>query len=300
MRRVKSGRSRSTAGTTFRSRQLPDAIEIKASTVAVWGASPAGSTHVETGLDGSRDAFDHARLSRSQNELTWIAELIPFDKFRDRDVLEVGCGAGFDAYEFMLKGARYVGIDIVPSNVDLAARHLAYYGLKPKVLVADAEQLPFEDASFDMVFSNGVLHHTPDISRALTEARRVLRPGGSICLSLYHRNSAFYWLTLFVEQHLIRGGFRRHGFRDRVAMIEHTSSGVLPLVNTYSRSEVRRILTACGFETPRMVVRKLRPEDLPTLPVLKALWRLIPQEALDVLERRIGWYVIASARRPAK
>ena len=299
-RGMRSGRSRCLAHVTARQGKIHRPAAIKANTVSVWGASPAGSAHVKGGLDGSQDAFDLARQVRSQHELTWIAELIPFESFRGRDVLEVGCGAGFDAYEFVRHGARYVGIDIVPANIDLAHRHLAHHGLSPKLLVGDAEHVPFEDESFDFVYSNGVLHHTPDLPRAISEARRVLRPGGRLCVSLYHRNSAFYWLTLFLEQHVIRGGFRRRSFRDRVAMIEHTSSGALPLVNTYSKSDVRHLLEASDFEIRRVVVRKLRPEDLPTLPVLESLWHLIPQGTLDTLGRRFGWYVIASARRPVK
>jgi SAM-dependent methyltransferase len=276
-----------------------DGAMIKANTVAVWGATPAGSTHVQEGLNGSQEAFDRSRQIRGRDELRWIAELIPFREFAGRDLLEIGCGAGFDAYEFERSGARYVGIDLVPSNVELTLRHLRYHGYDPRVLVADAERLPFDDTAFDVVFSNGVLHHTPDIARALEEARRVLKPGGALYISLYHRMSAFYWLTLFLEHHILRGGYRHRSFKDRLAMIEYSSSTARPLVNTYTKEEVRRLLVACGFEVRHIWVRKLRPEDLPTLPFIVKLWPRIPQQWLDAIGRRFGWYVIASAvRRP--
>jgi ubiquinone/menaquinone biosynthesis C-methylase UbiE len=272
--------------------------EIKASTLAVWGASPAGTAHIEEGLDGSQVAFDQARAARSSRELPWIAELIPFANMRGRDVLEVGCGAGFDAYEFVRHGARYVGSDLVPSNIELTARHLSQHGFAPTLTVADAEQLPFADRSFDVVFSNGVLHHTPDITRALSEVNRVLRPGGEFFVSLYHRTSVFYWLTLFLEHYVLRGEFLQHRtFRDRVAAIEYTSSTARPLVNTYTSGDVRRILLASGFEVGDVWIRKLAVEDLPTLPILRVVWPRVPKSVFDAVGRRFGWYVIARATR---
>jgi ubiquinone/menaquinone biosynthesis C-methylase UbiE len=266
--------------------------------MAVWGASPAGTTHSGTGLDGSEAAFSHARRARNELELPWISELIPFPELGGRDVVEIGCGAGFDAVEFLTHGARYVGIDLVPTNVDLASRHLAAYGFTPQLLVADAEYLPFAEESFDVAFSNGVLHHTPDISRALAEVRRVLRPGGEFYVSLYHKTSVFYWLTLYLEHWVLRGDNRRLGtFADRVAEIEFTSSSVRPLVNVYTKGEVRRLLETAGFQVSRIWVRKLTVDDLPTLPLLRRLGRLLPKSLLNAVGKRFGWYVIARAVR---
>ncbi len=91
----------------------------------------------------------------------------------------MGCGAGFDAYRFMDSGARYTGVDITPENIERTKTHLGFYGFSPTVVQADAEHLPFSDATFDIVFSNGVLHHTPDMRAAFAEAFRVLKPAVS-------------------------------------------------------------------------------------------------------------------------
>jgi SAM-dependent methyltransferase len=270
----------------------------KAAARAVWGASPAGTTFGGGATPGTREFFDTARKKRQTEEQPWLADLVPFDSFRDQRVLELGCGAGFDAYTLAASGAVYSGIDLTPENVERTRSHLAIYGFSGDIRVADAEELPFDGSEFDVVFSNGVLHHTPDIEQAFREAARVLRPGGEIWVVLYHRDSIFYWLSLGVFDHVIRGGFRRQSFRDRVAMVEYTTSDALPLVNVYTRSQVAKLLRAAGFQQVATTVRKLRPEDLPGIPLLARLWRWIPQGWLDRVGRHVGWYVIARARMP--
>src|SRR5206468_12184051 len=164
------------------------------------------------------------------------------------------------------RGARYTGIDITPENPPRTRAHLAHYGLTPALARADAEDWPFRSECFDVVFSNGVLHHTPDIGRSLREAWRVLAVGGDLWVVLYHRNSLYYRVTLFLFDHIVYRGFRRRTFRERLSMIEHTTSAERPLVNVYSRREVRTLLAEAGFEVASVWVRKLVIEDLPDVP----------------------------------
>jgi len=187
---------------------------------------------------------------------------------------------------------------IAKDTPNFIANHLALYGLKPWVARADAESLPFAPGRFDVVFSNGVLHHTPDIVRSLREAHRVLKAGGEFWAILYHRNSIYYWFTLFLVEHLLYRGFRRRSFKERLSMIEYTTSDARPLVNVYGRREVRRMLRNAGFAVEALWVRKLVVEDLPGLPVVGRLWKHVPRSWLDAAGRLFGWYVIARARRP--
>ena len=175
---------------------------------SVWGASPAGTTYGEGHDPGTPEFFAAVLSKRSSHELPWLFEVVPFASFRGKRVLEIGCGAGYDAYELMRNGADYTGVDITPENPERVRQHLAPYGFEPRVMQADAECLPFPDASFDVVFSNGVLHHTPDMPKAFREVARVLAPGGSFWVILYHKTSVFYWLKLFLTDQVLRGGFQ--------------------------------------------------------------------------------------------
>lgn len=274
-----------------------NSLDFKQKTIKVWGASPAGTTHAPGLEPGTKEFFETVRQKRSTYELTWISELIPFAGMRDRKVLEVGCGAGYDAYEFCRCGAEYTGIDIVPENPVRTQKHLEFYGYTPQVIQGDAENLPFADQSFDVVFSNGVLHHTPDIERSFREAYRVLNDEGRFWVIVYHRDSIFYWFTLFFVHHLLLFGFVGKSFEKCLTMIEYTTSGETPLVNVYSRNQLRKLLKKCGFQVEAIWVRKLVKEDLPSFGPLRILWKYIPQTLLDYIGKVFGWYLIVKAKR---
>jgi ubiquinone/menaquinone biosynthesis C-methylase UbiE len=257
----------------------------------VWGASPAGSSSAP-GLDPtSSDFFVQASTYRFDVEQPWLRQVIPFASTSGHSVLEIGCGVGFDACEFARNGARYTGIDITRENIQRTRASLERQGLSGRVVEADAASLPFDDASFEFAYSNGVLHHVADTSVACREVHRVLKSDGTFWMIVYHRNSVFYRLTLFAYQHLLKLGFRKQPFSDRVAGIEFTTSRERPIVNVYSRRDVARLLADAGFHVRRVRVRKLIADDVPGGRFL----RWIPQSVFDVFARRWGWYVIAEA-----
>jgi ubiquinone/menaquinone biosynthesis C-methylase UbiE len=263
----------------------------------VWGATPAGSAFAK-GLDpGTKEFFESVSRRRNGYELRSVLKLIPFTAFTGSKVLEVGCGAGYDALEFCRAGAEYTGIDIAFENILRTKKHLALYGYWPKAVQGDAECLSFPDQAFDAVFSNGVLHHTPDMGQSFREIRRVLRRDGTFWVILYNRRSVFYGLTLYLFHHILKGGYRSCKFGERLAKIEYTTSGELPLVNAYTRREVASLLRQAGFTVGGAWVRKLNREDFPR--VYPFLWRWIPQTVLDWIGSGFGWYIITKAIRTA-
>lgn len=172
-----------------------------------------------------------------------------------------------------------------------------YYGYNPTLVRSDVEQLPFRNGGFDVVYSNGVLHHTTDTSKSIAEAFRVLRMGGELWVAVYHKNSLFYWITLFLVDHVLRLGFRRRSFEERLSMIEYTTSNELPLVKAFSRRHLRKMLSGTGFTVKSLWVRKLVVEDLPNIPLLGKIGRCIPPQWLDLLGKVLGWYIIARAEK---
>ena len=230
--------------------------------------------------------------------MPWLFDLVPFASFRNKRILEVGCGAGYDALEFCRAGALYRGIDLTPENPLRARLHLGFYGYTPDILQGDAENLSFADDAFDAYYSNGVLHHTPDMPAALREAKRVLRAGGDLWLIVYNKSSIVYWLTLFLTEHILRLGFLRRTFQERLAMVENAGQSSRVLVVPYTRTGLREVMQQAGFTVEAIWARKLTWEDLPSLPRSARLWRSIPQAWLDRLGSLFGWYLIAWARKP--
>jgi SAM-dependent methyltransferase len=266
---------------------------------AVWGRSPAGSKSAPQAHPGSPEFFEQARKKRSTYEMPWLKEIVPFAEFAGRAVLEIGSGVGFDAYDFVQNNARYVGIDIAPENIDRAQAHLESVGLTGDFRVAAAERLPFADGSFDIVYSNGVLHHLPDPREGIDEAYRVLRPGGNFWLIVYNKSSVFYWLTLFLGHYLLGREFRRYKkFQDRLAAVEFTTSPYRPIVHAFTKRRLARNLRDSGFVVDTIWVRKLTREDLPDPRYVSKLWRWVPEAWLDTIGRHYGWYLVSRATKP--
>jgi ubiquinone/menaquinone biosynthesis C-methylase UbiE len=127
------------------------------------------------GIDFGATGQDQVRAKLVNALGAWPDE--PF-----RDALEIGSGTGYFSLNLLQMGAiqRLVSTDISPGMLSTLSETAHELGLAVETEVTDAEALPFEDASFDLVFGHAVLHHIPDLDRALAEFRRVLRPGGAI------------------------------------------------------------------------------------------------------------------------
>ncbi len=164
-----------------------DNEQLKDQVRAYWNAHPCGTqfTHLEW---GSKEFFEEVERFRYETQ-PFMREVMEFDRHKGERLLEIGCGLGTDLMQFARGGALVTGVDLTPASAELVRRRLALYGLSGNAQVADAERLPFADNTFDVVYSFGVLHHTPNTAKSVDEAYRVLRPGGRIIIMLYHRRS---------------------------------------------------------------------------------------------------------------
>jgi len=145
---------------------------LKQAVKAYWEAEPCGSR----GHDSTDDAafFRDTEAARYQLDGSLIFGFAEFPRWRGKRVLEIGVGTGTDFLQWARSGAEAVGVDLTERAVLLTRRRLAREGLDRPVYVADAEQLPFADGSFDLVYSWGVLHHSPNTEK--TRRRAAPRP----------------------------------------------------------------------------------------------------------------------------
>lgn len=133
---------------------------------------------------------NYAEQSRRRYAIEpYIPAFAKFDESRGKRVLEVGVGLGADHERFARAGAILSGVDLTVRAVTHTRKRLAQLNLQSALQTADAEHLPFENASFDAVYSWGVLHHTPRTDAAIAEVHRVLAPGGEARVMLYNRHS---------------------------------------------------------------------------------------------------------------
>jgi ubiquinone/menaquinone biosynthesis C-methylase UbiE len=272
-------------------RSIPDLEkpDLKGEVREFWNSDPCGTRY----LDGSDDFEAHARVRYALEP--YIPEFAQFASSRGLKVLEVGVGMGADYMEWLKAGAKAVGVDLSESSLAKARQRCETAGYRPDLRVADAEHLPFEDETFDIVYSYGVMHHSPDTRQCLREAWRVLKPGGHARIMLYHHPS-LTGLMLWLRYGIFRGKSLRQAVYDCLES---------PGTKAYTQSEARDMMT--GFEniTMRQV---FSPGDLllsrPSVRFQSRLyrlaWKLYPRWLARMVGRRWGLFLLISARKPAK
>ncbi len=253
-----------------------------------WNADPCGSRYL-----GDRADFEAHARARYRLE-PYIHEFAGFAESGGRRVLEVGVGMGADYLEWLKAGAQATGVDLSSASIERAKRRCEIAGYAPDLRVSDAEHLPFPDNSFDIVYSYGVMHHSPDTPQCMREAWRVLKPGGSLRIMIYHHAS----LTGFMLW--LRYGFLR-GKSLRQSVHDHLES---PGTKSYTREEARAMLQ--GFEQVEFR-QAFSPGDLllnePSARfqglVYRIVWRLYPRSLIRRFGDKWGLFLLISARKPA-
>jgi ubiquinone/menaquinone biosynthesis C-methylase UbiE len=153
----------------------------------------------------SREYFEEIENWRYADQ-PFIHSFAQFTRYRGKRVVEVGFGAGTDFIQWLRAGARASGVDLTQEALDNLRHRIEIYGLPSpeKIEVADAENLPFPSDQFDLGYSFGVLHHSPDTPKAISELVRVVRPGGQMKIMLYNRRS-IWTFNLWAKHALLRG-----------------------------------------------------------------------------------------------
>ncbi|HEY6334045.1 MAG TPA: class I SAM-dependent methyltransferase, partial [Blastocatellia bacterium] len=257
-----------------------------------WTDNPCG-THVASDLEfGTRAFFDRIEEARYRFS-PWMKELVPFGSYKGRRVMEIGCGTGTDLIQFARAGAIVTGLDLTPRSIEIARKRFDIYGLPGEFLIGDAENLAFPDESFDGVYSFGVLHHTPKTEKAVAEVYRILKPGATATIMLYHKHSLYYWGYVILNRGLLHGALAKEKPADIMSrVVEYPNTGRRPLVKVYTRTGVRKLFRQ--FETVSVNVRQLERYDL------GLLGRLLPEPAFRSLEHNFGWNIIISATKGAR
>jgi ubiquinone/menaquinone biosynthesis C-methylase UbiE len=278
---------------------------------AFWQANPCGTKFTDA-PPGTRLFFERVEEHRYTKE--WhIPAAAGFDTAGGLRVLEIGCGLGTDGARFAQAGADYTGIDLTEAAISLARRRFELFDLPGRFSTGDGENLEFEDESFDMVYSHGVLHHTPDTARAIREVHRVLRPDGRAVVMLYHRNSYNYRVNISVLRragaHLLKSNtgvrvvhavtrepidsLRQHARRikeDAKGYLEpgeflnqNTDGAGNPLARVYSRKEARELFKE--FSHVDLATHFLNKRWLPVI------GSLLPRKVEASVAARWGWHL---------
>jgi ubiquinone/menaquinone biosynthesis C-methylase UbiE len=222
--------------------------------------------------------------------------IFPYDHYRGARVLEVGCGMGTMASIWAREGALVTAVDLNPTAAEQTRRRFELLGLEGEILQADGRELPFESGAFDYCWSWGVLHHSPDLKRSLSELLRVVRPGGGYGVMVYHRRSLLHaYMTRYVEGflHLERRFLTDRELASRYGDAAREEGN--PYTWPVTRSELRAMLDAAGG---RGHIRVLGTDlDSGVRLMLPGLGDLVPTALKKPWARRLGWSLWAHGQR---
>lgn len=263
-----------------------------------WNAEVCGTRY---GISGRsrREYLDSILFERSSRE-NFIQEFAEFSRYKEKRVLEIGVGAGHDFVEWIRAGSEAYGIDISEKSIELARENIKEHGLENNhfhLRVGDAEALPYSNNYFDLVYSYGVLHHTPDTVKALQEITRVLKQGGVLKAMVYHTPS---WtsILLWLFYQACRGK-PFVGLREVVS--KHLES---PATKAFSLKEIEKILQALGFEEIRLSLQ-LSTSDLLTLRLrtiyntaaFRFFAKIYPRWLIKRIGRRFSLFLLIEAKK---
>ncbi len=284
---------------------------------AFWQANPCGTKFADA-PPGSRRFYELVEQHRYTKE--WHIPLAAdFASTKGLKVLEIGCGLGTDGVQFARAGADYTGVDLTDAAVELAQKNFELLGLHGTFRAADAENLDFANESFDLVYSHGVLHHTPETSRAISEVHRVLRPGGRAVVMLYYRDSYNFRVNISILRragaHLLKwepgikmvhrltgeplDSLRLHAgllkkdkngyLRSEEFLSRNTDGAGNPLARVYSRSEGRKLFQ--DFSEVELRTYFLNKRWLPLI------GNMLSRSMESRLAARWGWHLWIYARK---
>lgn len=264
-----------------------------------WDARPCNIRHSPRTV-GSKEYFDEVETRKYFVE-PHIPDFAEFRRWRGKRVLEVGCGIGTDSVNFARAGAELTAVDLSGASLRIARQRAEVMGVEDRIrfVEADAEGLAsvLEGERFDLVYSFGVIHHTPHPDVALGQIRRLTLPGGTLKLMLYHRRSwKVFWLLVTQE----RGRF--WNIEERIAKHAEAQIGC-PVAFTYTRRQARALVESAGFRVGAVKVDHVFPyriRDYVNYRYVREPWfRAMPAPVFRRFERAFGWHLLLTAKAPA-
>ena len=258
-----------------------------------WNARPCNIGHSPKPV-GTREYFDEVE-SRKYFVEPHIPRFAEFERWRSKRVLEIGCGIGTDTTNFARHGAWVTAVDVSEQSLEVARQRAAVFGLDDRIefYAGNAEQLsdivPAE--TYDLVYSFGVIHHTPHPERVIEQIKKYVRPGSTLKIMVYHRRS-FKVLSILLA--------RRHGrFRDlgRIVAKHSEAQTGCPVTYTYLPRQMSKFLY--GFRIKQMYVDHIFPyriQDYVQYQYRK-MWyfEMMPAPVFRWLERCLGWHLCVTA-----
>jgi len=257
-----------------------------------WDARPCNIRH-SAREPGSREYFDEVETRKYFVE-PHVPAFAQFECWKGKRILEIGCGIGTDTINFARAGAAVTAVDCSEKSLEIARRHAEVYGLKIDFHQANAEELsqivPVEE--YDLIYSFGVIHHTPNPQRAVSEIRKYMGTDSILKIMVYNRYS---WKVFWILVTYGKGAF--WNLDELIATYSEAQTGC-PVTYSYTKKTVQKLLS--GFEMQDITVSHIFPYKVSEYKnyryVKEWYFRYLPDGMFHWLEKEFGWHLCVTAQ----
>jgi SAM-dependent methyltransferase len=246
-----------------------------------WNNQPCNIKHSSYKV-GTKEYFEEVEKRKYFVE-SHIPEFAEFAKWKGKKVLEIGCGIGTDAVNFAKNGAEYTGIELSDRSLEITKERFKVYELNGTFFNLDAqniEELSKVGGDFDLIYSFGVIHHSPNPQKIIDNCLSLLKPGGTLKLMVYAENS---WKKMMID-----GG-----------LDQYEAQANCPVAFTYSKEEIHKMLKL--FRNIDIHQDHIFPYKIPEYKQYKYLkeewFEHIPEKIFKVMEKKLGWHLCITCQK---
>ncbi len=259
-----------------------------------WNRRPCNIRH-STAEIGTKEYFDQVEARKYLVE-PHIPAFAEFERWKGKKVLEIGCGIGTDTMNFARAGADVTAIDLSSESLTLARKRADVFGLSDRInfYEANAEKLSefVPPQEYDLIYSFGVIHHSPHPEKIIEQIRRnFVQTGSTLKLMVYYRYSWKVWWMLMLE--------KMQFWKLDAIIAKHSEAQTgCPVTYSYSKKTVKNLI-GDGFKIKENYVEHIFPyriEDYVQYKYVKEwYWRMLPESVFRQLEKNFGWHLCVTA-----
>jgi 2-polyprenyl-3-methyl-5-hydroxy-6-metoxy-1,4-benzoquinol methylase len=244
-----------------------------------WNERPCNIRHSDKEI-GTKQYFEEVTKRKYFVE-PHIINFVNFPKYKNKHVLEVGCGIGTAAQSFIENGSIYSGLDLSDKSIEISKKRLEDFNLDGNIFKANIEETDSVNGiDFDLIYSFGVLHHTPDIKKSIQNIHKMLKSDGEFKLMLYAKQSWKYF-------EIIEG------------LDQYEAQSGVPIANVYTKEEIYELLK--DFKNITIEQTHIFPYKIESyrnyIYDKKDYFEVMPKELFECLEKNLGWHLLISCNK---